>query len=161
MPSIMFFGNNAAGPDAMTDAIGRDRVLLGFPGAAAVSRGGTIRYVITSEREQPTTFGELDGSKSPRTVAIASALRAAGFPVSVCSNMDAWLKTHVAEILPTVCALYGAGCDPQQLASSDPALRSMRRSIREGSQVLRATGFPSRPPITADSNGCPNGFSSS
>ena len=34
-PSVMFFGNNAAGPDAMIDAIGRDRVLLGFPGAAA------------------------------------------------------------------------------------------------------------------------------
>ena len=108
-PSVMFFGNNAAGPGAMTDAIGRGRVLLGFPGAAAVSRGGAIRYVITSAREQPTTIGELDGSKSARIVAIASALQAAGFPVSVCTNMDAWLKTHVAEILPTVCALFGGG----------------------------------------------------
>jgi len=144
-PSVMFFGNNAAGPGAMTDAIGPDRVLLGFPGAAAVPRGGAIRYVITSAREQPTTIGELDGSKSARIVAIASALRAAGFPVSVCTNMDAWLKTHVAEILPTVCALYRAGGEPEQLASSDEALRLMLRSIREGYQVLRANGVPITP----------------
>lgn len=139
-PSIMFFGNNAAGPDAMIDAIGRDRVLLGFPGAAAVCQNGTIRYVITSEREQPTTIGELDGSSSPRIVAIASALRAAGFPVSVCTNMDAWLKTHVAKILPTVCALYRAGGEPEKLASNDAALRLMVRSIGESFQVLRANG---------------------
>jgi 2-dehydropantoate 2-reductase len=144
-PSVMFFGNNAVGAGAMTDAIGRDRVLLGFPGAAAVPRGGAIRYVITSAREQPTTIGELDGSKSARIVAIASALRAAGFPVSVCTNMDAWLKTHVAEILPTVCALYQAGGKPEQLASSDAALRLMVRSIREGYQVLRANGVPITP----------------
>jgi 2-dehydropantoate 2-reductase len=144
-PSVMFFGNNAAGPGAMTDAIGRGRVLLGFPGAAAVPQDGAIRYVITSAREQPTTIGELDGSKSDRIVAIASSLQAAGFPVSVCTNMDAWLKTHVAKILPTVCALFGAGGEPEQLASSDEALRLMLRSIREGYQVLRANGVPITP----------------
>jgi len=144
-PSVMFFGNNAAGPDAMIDAIGRDRVLLGFPGAAAVPRGDAIRYVITSAREQPTTIGELDGSKSARIVAIASALRGAGFPVSVSKNMDAWLKTHVAKVLPTVCALYQAGGKPEQLARSDEALRLMLRSIREGFQVLRANGVPITP----------------
>jgi 2-dehydropantoate 2-reductase len=144
-PSVMFFGNNAAGPGAMTDAVGRARVLLGFPGAAAVPRGGVIRYVITSAREQPTTIGELDGSKSARITGIASALEAAGFPVSVCTNMDAWLKTHVAEILPTVCALYRAGGAPDQLARSTEALRLMLRSIREGYQVLRANGVPITP----------------
>ncbi len=144
-PSVMFFGNNAAGPGAMTDAIGRDRVLLGFPGAAAVPRDGAIRYVITSAREQPTTIGELDGSKSARVVGIASALEAAGFPVSLCTNMDAWLKTHVAEILPTVCAFYRAGGDPKQLARSREELRLMLRSIREGYQVLRANGVPITP----------------
>ncbi|MBT8470805.1 MAG: hypothetical protein KJN97_18815 [Deltaproteobacteria bacterium] len=144
-PSVMFFGNNAAGPDAMIEAIGRDRVLLGFPGAAAVPRGDAIRYFITSAREQPTTIGELDGSKSARIVELASALQGAGFPVSVATNMDAWLKTHVAKVLPTVCALYQAGGDPEQLASNDDALRLMVRSIREGFQVLRANGVPITP----------------
>jgi 2-dehydropantoate 2-reductase len=144
-PSVMFFGNNAAGPAAMVDALGHDRVLLGFPGAAAVPQGDAIRYVITSAREQPTTIGELDGSKSARVVAIASALQAAGFPVSVCTNIDAWLKTHVAKILPTVCALFQAGGSPEQLAADDEALRLMVRAIREGFQVLRENGVPITP----------------
>ena len=144
-PSVMFFGNNAAGPAAMTDALGHDRVLLGFPGAAAVPHDGAIRYVITSAREQPTTLGELDGSKSKRILAIASALEAAGFPVSVSTNIDAWLKTHVAKILPMVCALFQAGGRPEQLAADDEALRLMLRAIREGFQVLRANGVPITP----------------
>ena len=49
--SIMFFGNNAAGPEPMASTVGRDRVLLGFPGAAAIPHNGAIRYVITSRRE--------------------------------------------------------------------------------------------------------------
>lgn len=144
-PSVMFFGNNAAGPAAMSDGLGHDRVLLGFPGAAAVPHEDAIRYVITSAREQPTTLGELDGSKSARIVAIASALEASGFPVSVSANIDAWLKTHVAKILPTVCALFQAGGHPEQLAADDEALRLMLRAIREGFQVLRANGIPITP----------------
>ena len=144
-PSVMFFGNNAAGPDAMTDALGRDRVLFGFPGAAGVPHEGAVRYVITSSREQPTTLGELDGSKSKRILTIASSLEAAGFPVSVSTNIDAWLKTHVAKILPMVCALFQAGGRPEQLAADDEALRLMLRAIREGFQVLRANGVPITP----------------
>lgn len=144
-PSVMFFGNNAAGPAAMVDALGHDRVLLGFPGAAAVPHEGAIRYVITSAREQPTTLGELDGSSSGRIVSIASAFEASGFPVSVSTNIDAWLKTHVAEILPTVCALFQAGGRPEQLAADDGALRLMLRAIREGYRVLRANGVPITP----------------
>ncbi len=144
-PSVMFFGNNAAGPAAMTDALGHDRVLLGFPGAAAVPHEGAIRYVITSAREQPTTLGELDGSTSARIVSITSALEESGFPVSVSTNIDAWLKTHVAKILPSVCALFQAGGRPEQLAADDEALRLMSRAIREGFQVLRAIGVPITP----------------
>ena len=51
----------------------------------------------------------------------------------------------MAEILPTVCALYQAGGAPEQLASSDEALRLMLRSIREGYPVLRANGVPITP----------------
>ena len=61
-PSVMFFGNNAAGPKEMIKVLGRDRVLLGFPGAAAVPQREYIRYIVLDQREQPTTNGELDGS---------------------------------------------------------------------------------------------------
>ncbi len=147
-PSILFMNNNAAGPGVMVEALDRDRVLLGFAGAAGVADadGRVIRYIITTAREQPTTIGELDGQRSSRIETIADVLKKAGFPVAICSNMDAWLKTHVAEISPTANALYMAGGDPQQLAGNRDAMLLMIRAIREGYRVLRALGIPITPP---------------
>ena len=144
-PSVMFFGNNAAGAGEMIEALGRGRVLLGFPGAAAVVRENSTRYLILSAREQPTTIGELDGSRSPRIKAIADAFRAAGFPVSICANMDAWLKTHAAEISPTANALYMAGVDARRLARTRDVQVLMLRAIREGYKVLLALDIPITP----------------
>jgi len=143
--NVMFFGNNASGPREMIDALGRDRVLLGFPGAAAIAQDQVLRYLITSALEQPTTIGEIDGIRSPRIEAIADALEAAGFSVAICSNMDAWLKTHVAKISPTANALYMAGVDARRLARTPDALVLMIRAIREAYRVLSANGIPITP----------------
>jgi 2-dehydropantoate 2-reductase len=141
----MFFGNNASGPEPMISAIGRERVLLGFPGAAAVPHGGSIRYVITSRREQPTTIGEVEGGSTERIRAIASALEGAGFPTSICANMDAWLKTHVAKIVPTAGALLCAGGHIELLVRNHEAVQLMVRGMREGLRVLRANDIPITP----------------
>ncbi len=139
-PSVMFFGNNAAGPEEWVESLGRDRVLLGFPGAAAVEAHGALSYVITSAREQPTTLGELDGSISPRIRAIAEVFSEAGFPVAISKDMDAWLKTHVAEILPSVLALYMCGIDTDRLRRTRDGLVLLVRAIREAYRVLRVSG---------------------
>ena len=144
-PSVMFFGNNAAGPREMIEALSRERVLLGFPGAAAVPHEEYIRYIILDQREQPTTIGELDGSDSKRIKSFAAALQSAGFPNVICQNMDAWLKTHVAEISPTVNALYMAGSDIDGLKHNRKALVLMFQAIREGHRVLSALGIPITP----------------
>ncbi|MCH9653770.1 MAG: ketopantoate reductase family protein [Planctomycetes bacterium] len=144
-PSVMFLGNNAAGAEEMVEALGQARVLLGFPGAAAVPHNNSIRYLILAKQEQPTTIGELDGSRSPRIRSIANTFRSAGFPVSICANMDAWLKTHVAEISPTGNALYMVDLDIQRLAHTRDALLLMLRAIREGYKVLSKIGVPITP----------------
>ncbi len=144
-PNVMFLGNNVAGPREMTERLGCDRVLLGFPGASAVSGAQSIRYLVLPAREQPTTIGEIDGTMSPRIKCIANTLRGAGFPVSICSNMGAWLKTHAAEISPTAHALYMAGGDVHRLARTRDALVLMLRAIRESYAVLRVLGIPITP----------------
>ena len=143
--SVMFFGNNASGPSKMIDSLGRKRVLLGFPGAAAVRDEDTIRHLILDRREQPTTIGEIDGSNSERVTAIADIFQSAGFPCATCGNMDAWLKTHVAEISPTANALYMAGGDIEQLRRNRESLVLLFRAIREGYCVLTALGIPVTP----------------
>lgn len=146
-PSVIFFGNNAGGPEEMIKAIGRERVLLGFPGASAVRSDEYIRFLILDRSEQLTTIGELDGAESNRIKAIATALQDASFPVSISRNMDAWLKTHAAEISPTVNALYMAGGDIGQLKSNREAIVLMIRAIREGHRVLSSIGVPVTPSI--------------
>ncbi len=145
--NIMFFGNNASGPDEMVDGVGRERVLLGFPGAAGVRHDDSIRYLILDRREQPTTIGEIDGTESARIKVIADVLLSSGFPTSICTNIDAWLKTHVAEIYPTMGAFYMAGLDISRLKQNREALVLMIRAIREGYGVLSALGVPVTPSI--------------
>ena len=145
IPSFLFMVNNAAGPGALIEAIGRERVLLGFPGAGGTRQGYVVEYAQVSAKSQPTTIGELDGYPTARIVQIAAALGEAGFPVNISSNMDAWLKTHVALVSPIANALYLADGDNYRLAKTRDGVVLMIRAIREGLNVLKASGIPITP----------------
>lgn len=142
IPTVLFLGQNLRGPGRLVEALGADRVLLGFPGAAGERKGNVVQYVITSSQEQPTTIGELSGQKSDRVTEIMAALKNAGFTVAHCDNMDAWLKTHAAEICPTALALYKVGGSTEVLAKSPELLHLMIRAIKENYTVLRRSGVP-------------------
>jgi len=145
-PNVLFMCNNASGPDEMIEALGRNRVLLGFPGAGGVLTGHVVRYVVVSGRNQATTLGEPGGKTTPRLRRVARAFKAAGFPVETSKNMDAWLKTHVVKVSPVANALYMAGGDNHELARRRDVLALMVRAMREGFQVLRALQIPILPP---------------
>jgi 2-dehydropantoate 2-reductase len=144
-PNVLFMFNNAAGPDEMIDALSRESVLIGFPGAGGTQKGHVVRYLVVSGRQQPTTFGESDGSTTPRLEQIAGLFKSAGFPVAIISQMDAWLKTHAAEVSPMANALYMAGGDNYRLARTRDAIVLMIRAIREGYKVLQELNIPVTP----------------
>jgi 2-dehydropantoate 2-reductase len=87
-------------------------------------------------------FGELDGRTTPRLEQIAAVFEDAGFPVAISSQMDAWLKTHAAEVSPMANALYMAGGDNYRLARTRDSIVLMIRAIREGYDVLQALNIP-------------------
>ncbi len=143
--SILFMLNNATGPGQTIAALGRQRVLLGFPGAGGTREGNLIRATVLSGVLQPTCLGELDGSLTPRVRRIARILKAAGFPTVIRSDMDAWLRTHVALVSPIANALYMMDGNIHQLAHSREGIQLMLRAIREGFQVLRSLDIPITP----------------
>jgi 2-dehydropantoate 2-reductase len=143
--TILFMLNNATGPGQMIDALGCQRVLIGFPGAGGTREGNLIRATVLSRILQPTCLGELDGSSSPRVRKIAQILNAAGFPTVVRSNMDAWLKTHVALVSPIANALYMMDGNIHQLANQRESVQLMLNAIWEGFQVLRSLDIPVTP----------------
>lgn len=135
-PTVLFFGNNASGPEELVRALGRERVLLGFPGASGTLRGSTVRYFLI--RQQPTTLGELEGARSARLGRIAEALRAGGFAVGISRNMDAWLKTHAVFVTAMTAALYLTDADPHRVARRPDILRLMVQGTKEGFRCLRS-----------------------
>lgn len=143
-PNILFLVNNAAGPDALVQALGKERVLLGFPGAGGQRQAGLVTYRLVS-KGQPTTIGEVDGQMTPRLEQAAQVFRDAGLPVAKCANMDAWLKTHVALVSPIANALYLAGGDNTRLADTRDGLVLMVRAIKEGLGVLNELDIPITP----------------
>ena len=141
---MLFLVNNAAGPEALVQALGRERVLLGFPGAGGQRQNGVVTYRLVG-KTQPTTFGELDGRTTRRLEQVAQVFRDASLPVALCANMDAWLKTHVALVSPIANALYLAGGDNYRLAHTRDGLVLMVRAIKEGLGVLNALNIPITP----------------
>jgi 2-dehydropantoate 2-reductase len=139
IPTILFLQNNAAGPQAMIEALGRERVLLGFSGAGSKREGHVIDYLLI--KQQPTTFGEIDGRTTPRLEHIAKAFKDAGFPVATSSSIDAALKTHAVFITCMESAIVVAGGN-NELASRRDLLLLMVAAIHQGFKGLQARGLP-------------------
>ena len=144
-PNILFMVNNPSGYADWANAVGSDRLVLGFAGAGGTRVSNVVRYVVVSRLLQPTTFGELDGSRSARLKEIMRVFRGAGFPTAFTSNMDAWQKTHVGWVSPLANALYMVNCDNHALARSPDVVRLAVRAVREGFSVLRTLGTPVTP----------------
>ncbi|MEQ1612750.1 MAG: 2-dehydropantoate 2-reductase N-terminal domain-containing protein [Hyphomicrobiaceae bacterium] len=139
--SIVFMFNNLDGPERIIGALGRDRVVLGFPGAAGERRpDGSVVATVLPALIQKTTVGELDGRVTPRIRALASTLTQAGFPTAISTQMDAWLKTHVALVSPIADAFYAADSDLKVLADSRSRLIALLHNIRQAFFALRAQG---------------------
>lgn len=144
-PNVVFLCNTFRGPEAIIDALGRERVVLGYPGAGGRLIDGVVQYQLVPGAVQPTMLGEVDGSVTPRLNQIETAFRGAGFAVEISNNMDAWLKSHAVLISAAANALMAAGCDNLRLARTRDGLILTVRAVREGLRVLRANGVPIEP----------------
>ena len=145
-PNVVFMYNNAAGPQQLIEALGSQRVILGFPGAGGEkTEDGTVRATVVIPAIQKTTIGELDGSISLRVQVLADRLQRAGFPTAISPDMDAWLKTHVALVSSIADEFYAANSDIKALANNRSLVVKMVRAIRRTFAALRAQGIPIAP----------------
>lgn len=148
-PNILFLMNNAAGPGDLVEALGRERVLTGFPMAAGYRRGHIVHYLIGARagRKARIPFGEVDGRITPRTAEVGKVLASMpGFEADIRSDMDAWLKTHVALLMPSLApAMRAAGRDNLRMARTRDLVVLTVRAIREGFRVLGELGIPITP----------------
>jgi len=148
VPAFLFLMNNAAGPGAFTDALGKDRVMMGFPGAAGYREGHTIVHLNgTPDRPAGIVMGEIGGGISPRLEKIAQELEKGLYVEAVIEPfMDAWSKYHVALLFPSLApALFLCENDNLRMSRTRDALVLAWRGIKEGFDVLKRLGYPIRP----------------
>ncbi len=148
VPTFLFLMNNAAGPGAFIDALGKDRVMLGFLGAAGYRDGHTIVHLNGSpDRPAEIIMGEIDGGISTRLEKIAQELgKGLYVEAAIEPYMDAWSKYHVALLFPSLApALFLCGNDNLRMSRTRDALVLAWRGIKEGFSVLKRLGYPVRP----------------
>lgn len=146
--AFVFIVNTAAGYQSWAEAVGEDRLLLGFPSAGGAYKDGKVCYFIGRGMQrlfQTTTFGSYTGRKTACVNRLISLIRQAGIPSVYCRDMDAWQKTHVAMVTCIANALYGYRCDNVTLGRSYPSVRAMVAAIKEGRGVLRKNGIRPTP----------------
>ncbi len=157
IPTILFMLNNAVGSTDLVQALGQDRVLLGFPGAGGTRDGHLIRYALIAQ--QPTTLGELGGRRTARLRELAGAFRRSGFATKISRDMDAWLKTHAFFVTAISGAIYLAGGDCHRLSEDNATLALMTKGVGEGFGAVRALGLTVTPfPLKVLFTWLPNGF---
>ena len=143
IPILIFMLNNPTGSSDLAQAVGRDRVLLGFPGAGGTRDGHLVRYVMIAQ--QPTTLGELDGQRTARLRNLVETFRQCGFPTTTSRDMDAWLKAHAFFVTAISGAIYMAGGDFHRLSEDKATAALMAEGVREGYSAVRALGHSVEP----------------
>lgn len=148
VPTVLFMMNNAAGPQALIEAVGKERVLLGFPLPGGKRDGPVMRMVPDKDDPWELPIGEVDGRITARTRRIAAALaQMRNYEVDIRTDMDAWLRHHVALVGPLAAALYAADTDQERMARTRDALVLGTRGMKEATRALEQAGFPISPPM--------------
>ena len=130
-PNVLFMLNNAAGPGEMIDALGWERVLMGFPGAGGTRQGHVVRYMVVSGRQQPTTFACICTSTRMFYLLRMAALRFQG------SDREDGLDGEVMMITInkdtcTACGICGDVCPrhiPETIVQNDEKITIKRKDL--------------------------------
>ncbi len=139
--AIVFAVNNPLGYDQWIKAVGYERIMIGFPSAGGERVDGKVYYFIgtgLAKLFQSTTFGELNGERTPRLRTLVRIFKDSGFSPTIGTNMDAWQKTHVAVILPVADALYKYNSNNYALSGSYNTLKQMILATRECFGMLKS-----------------------
>jgi 2-dehydropantoate 2-reductase len=149
-PNILFLHNNAAGPGELVAALGQERVLLGFPMSAGMFVDGHVVRCLAGTEKEPNAIpiGEVDSNITDRLRQVGEWLSAMpGYRAELRTDMDNWLKCHVALLFPSIApATFAAGLDRFRFSRTRDLAVLTIRAIREGLQVMTALDIPITPP---------------
>jgi 2-dehydropantoate 2-reductase len=140
-PNIVFMVNNPSGPEIFTEALGKERVLLGFVFGAGKRDGSVIRgFSAATSPRNATPFGELDGRITLRLTRLVDIFNQAGLSAKVSTEISDYLTEHAAFVAPLAHLLIRYHCDNYAMARATADLYLLAEAWCEIFEVLRAAG---------------------
>ncbi|HTA74421.1 MAG TPA: 2-dehydropantoate 2-reductase [Gemmatimonadaceae bacterium] len=130
--------------DALDQRFGKERVLGGLAIAAlTLDDAGRILHL---NQNQTLTFGERDGSRSPRVLAIETALSGATFEAKLSEQivLEMWEKWVLLATLAAETCLMRASVGDIVAAGGAPFATAM---LAESIAIATASGYPPRDPV--------------
>jgi hypothetical protein len=132
-------GNNLAGPDEYTNALGKDRVMMGFVFAGGKREGNVIKAIIIKSIAVP--FGEINGAITPRLTRFINILRQGGFKAKTSTCIIDFLMTHGVGVPLFAKLILKYRCDTRALTKSTADLKLLVDAMRESGNVIQALGY--------------------
>ena len=123
--------NHANGSDRLFSALGRKRVVVGFPSSTGEIEKSVDVYVDVVE--QPTVIER----NAPD---VAAMIRKAGFRVTLVGDVDSWLKRHAVFVTAVGGAILKSNGDALLLSADKELVRTFILAIREGWSALDRIG---------------------
>ncbi|MBN7573445.1 MULTISPECIES: ketopantoate reductase family protein [Clostridium] len=139
--NIIFVGNNAD-PHAiknymLKNSCNEKNIAFGFQSTGGRRENGKVICVrIIGQME----LGGLDGNLSWKNI-IDRAFKNTKYKLTYFDDMDSWLKSHIALIMPLCYASYACDGDLHKVAKSKKLLNQIIKAIDEGYKVLESLGY--------------------
>ncbi len=134
---ILFMFNTFRRTEPWRDAIGHTRFSVGFPAMTAFFVEGKLKSVVDAPG-MVTTLSNPDWAK---------LLKAAGLPTEVEYDMDSYLRTHVALVVPLMVAAVWTRQRPGELSWQEA--KRLSAAWQEGLRVVRGLGHTLKPRLAS------------
>ena len=156
-PTIVTMVNALDDYDRWEEICGKGRILPAFPGAGGSIRDGILDAGLTPRLIQPTTFTEIDGSRTERVDTLKKILTRAGIPCQIVPDMHTWQICHLAMVVPLADAYYMVD-DPKQVHRNMTAMRRTAQALHDNFARMKAMGDAISPPKLNLFRLCPVGL---
>lgn len=139
--NIIFVGNNAD-PNAIKNymlkhSCNEKHIAFGFQSTGGRRENGKV---ICARIMGQMELGGLDGDLSWKNI-IDKAFMNAKYKLTYFDDMDSWLKSHIALIMPLCYASYACNGNLHKVAKSKKLLTQIIKAIDEGYKVLESLGY--------------------
>ena len=156
-PTIVTMVNSLDDYSQWEAICGKGRILPAFPGAGGSIRDGVLDAGLTPRLIQPTTFAEIDDSRTERLTILKRILVKAGIPCQIVPNMHAWQICHLAMVVPLADAYYMVA-DPEAVHRDKVVMRKTAQALHDNFAQLKNRGDTISPPKLNLFRICPVGL---